>query len=362
MSERTILKLPRQDKINRLNSYINVYDTKQLSSIDKKSNMNILRIIKKTILGTNYCYWYTKNNLFASAIANFVIINTCFVLFPQIIFNTFHMKKILEDFENTKQDEKKPLTLDGSDFLFRLSMSNFIDIALFATLALYYKYKERQINKYMEIYTQYALKEENDILIKNNIYCEITSDEFDIEIKKSKKKLILNSNIEQNKQECFFKYVINYPNVKDVSLFLYHKIYTEKEKEIIININAICDEVDYKYKRKLIKFILIIASIIICFSVFSYISAKKKLDLINYFGIFSLFIYVQLNIFFKNKKEQINFVSLLNERYFKDGYFIYINNDIISIFYLKEDYRINADIKTINELNEKFMKKYEINF
>ena len=56
MSEKTILKLPRQDKINRLNSYVNVYDTKQLSSIDKKNNINILRIIKKTILGTNFCY------------------------------------------------------------------------------------------------------------------------------------------------------------------------------------------------------------------------------------------------------------------------------------------------------------------
>ena len=170
----------------------------------------------------------------------------------------------------------------------------------------------------------------------SNIFCEIASDEFDIEIKKSNKKLNL-KNIYQNKQECFFRYVINYPIVKDISHFLYHKINTEKEKEIINNINAICDEVDYKYKRKMIKFILIIASIIICFSVFSYISTKKKLDLINY-------------------------VSLLNERYFKDGYFIYINSDIISIFYLKEDYRINADIKTINELNEKFMKKYDINF
>jgi len=360
MSEKIILKLPRQDKINRLNSYVNVYDTKQLSSIDKKNNINILRIIKKAILGTNFCFWYTKNNLFATAIANFVIINTCFVLFPQIIFNSFNMKKILEDLENPKQDDKKTLTLDGSDFLFRLSMSNFIDIFLFATLALFYKYKEKKINKYMEVYTQYSIKEENDILIKNNIYCEITSDEFDIEIKKSKK-LNLN-NINKNKQEYFFKYVINYPIVKDISHFLYSKIYTEKEKEIINNINAICDEVDFKYKRKMIKFIFIIASIIICFSVFSYISTKKKLDLINYIGIFTLFIYVQLNIFFKNKKEQINYVSLLNERYFKDGYFIYINNDIISIFYLKEDYRINADIKTINELNEKFMKKYEINF
>ena len=82
--------------------------------------------------------------------------------------------------------------------------------------------------------------------------------------------------------------------------------------------------------------------------------------MINYIGIFSLFLYVQLNIFLKNKKEQIKNISLLNERYFKDGYFIYINKDIISIFYLKEEYRINNDIYHIYKINENFMKKYNL--
>lgn len=361
MSDKTILKLSRQDKLNRLSSYIQVYDTKQLSSVNKKNNTNILRVIKKAILGTNFCYWYTKNNIFASAIANFVIINTCFILFPQIVFNSINMKKIMEEIDNMKQDEKKMLSSEGVDFLFRLSISNFIDIGLFASLILFYKYKERKINKYMEIYTQYAIKEENDILIKDKMFCEITSDDFDIEIKKSKNNYSLSNN-NKDKQEYFFKYVINFPNVREISRFLYHKIYNEKEKEIINNIISISDEVEYKYKRKLIKFIFIIVSIIVCFSVFSFISTKKKLDMINYVGIFSLFIFVQLNIFFKNKKEQINYVSRLNDKYFKDGYYIYINSDIISIFYLKDEYRYNTDVKSIRKINEKFMKKYEIYF
>ena len=41
----------------------------------------------------------------------------------------------------------------------------------------------------MKKYTQYAIKEENDILNKNKIFCKISNDDFDIEIKKSKKKL-----------------------------------------------------------------------------------------------------------------------------------------------------------------------------
>ena len=356
MSQKTIIKLIRQDKFNKLNTVSNIYNMRLLSSLEKKNRFNILKVIKKSILGTNYCYWHAKNNLFASAITNFVIINTCFVLFPQIIFNTIYMKQIMEEMESLK--EKNMLHSEGNDFLYRLSISNFIDITLFAFLSLYYKYKEKQINKYMEIYTQYAIKEENDILIKNKIYCEISSDEFDIEIKKANK----NFRRDKKSEEFFFKYIITFPNIYGINNFLYHNIFSEKEKEIINNINAISDEIDFRYKKKLIKFIITIVSILICIPIFSYISTKKKLDMINYVGIFSLFLYVQLNIFLKNKKEQIKHVSSLNERYFKDGYFIYINNDIISIFYLKEDYQINSDINEINKINEKFMKKYEINF
>ena len=129
---------------------------------------------------------------------------------------------------------------------------------------------------------------------------------------------------------------------------------------IIYNINSISEEVDYKYKKKLLKFILIIVSILIFIPFFSYISDKKKLDVINYIGIFSLFLFVQYNISLKNKNEQINYISLLNERYIKDGYFIYINKDIISIFYLKEEYKINNDIYHIYKINENFMKKYSL--
>ena len=121
MSEAKIIKLKRQDNLNTFVSNINVYDTRLLTSLDKQNEINILRIIKKSILGCNFCYSYAKNNIFASAIANFVIINTCFVIFPQIIFNSINMNKIIEDIDN-----KKLLQSNGNDFLFRLSISNFI--------------------------------------------------------------------------------------------------------------------------------------------------------------------------------------------------------------------------------------------
>ena len=358
MSQEAIIKLKRRDKIGKISSYLNIYDVNSISKIDKNNNLNILRIIKKSILGCNFYYSYSKNDIFASAIANFVIINTCFVIFPQILFNSLNLYQTFEDIEKIFKEENNTILTERNDFLFRLSISNFIDVGILFFISIYFKYKENKINQYLQKCTQCAIKEENDALLKDKYFCQITDNEFDIEIKKIKN----NFNDNKNNEEYFFKYVINFPNVTGISKFLYNKSFTNKENEIINDICNISSEIDFKYKKKLTKFIFIIASVLVCIPVFSLISGKKKLDIINYIGIFLLFLFVQLNIFFDNKKEQINYVNLLNERYIKEGYFIYINNDIISIFNLKEEYKINEDITQIRKLNEKFMVKYGISF
>ena len=359
MSQKSGIKLKRRDKLYKINSYINIYDMNELSSIDKNYHTNILRIIKKAILGTNFCYSYAKNNIFASAIANFVIINTCFLILPQIIFNSINIIQTYEvNIESLQQEDKALLYSYRNNFFFRLTISNFVDITIILFLALFYKYKEKKISEYMRKYTQFAIKAENDILVKNNFFCKITDDEFDLDIKKIKKK----QNSDKYVEEYFFKYVINFPNVRGVSNFLYNKCFNLKENEIINNINVITDEIDYKYKKKLVKFILLIVSILVCIPILSYNSPERKLNMINYLAILPLFLFVQYNIFILNKKEQINYVNLLNERFIKDGYFIYINDDIVSIFCLKEEYAINGDISFIKKINEKLMEKYEISF
>jgi hypothetical protein len=359
MSQKSAFKLKRRDKLYKINSYINIYDTNELSSINKDYHLNILRIIKKTILGTNFCYSYSKNNIFASAIANFVIINTCFVILPQIIFNSINIIQTYDvNIESLQQEDKALLYSNRNNFFFRLTISNFIDITIMFFLVLFYKYKEKKISEYMRKYTQFAIKEENDQLIKNNFFCKIENSEFDLDIKKIKKKI----NNKKCTEDIFFKYVINFPNVRGISNFLYDKCFNLKEKEIVNNINAITDEIDYKYKKKLVKFIILIISILVCIPIFSYNSPEKKLNMINYLAIFPLFLFVQCNIFLANKNEQINYVNLLNERFIKDGYFIYINNDIVSIFCLKEEYTLNGDISFIRNINEKLMEKYGITF
>ena len=73
-----------------------------------------------------------------------------------------------------------------------------------------------------------------------------------------------------------------------------------------------------------------------------------------------LIIFVDRDNFFKNKSEQIEKISLLNNDYINDGYFIYIDNDIISIFFLKEKYRNKESLEKIKKLNEKLQYDFDI--
>ena len=53
--------LKRKDASGMLKSYKEVYDLSSLSSIEEEYRKIILRIVKKSILGCNYCYSYIKN-------------------------------------------------------------------------------------------------------------------------------------------------------------------------------------------------------------------------------------------------------------------------------------------------------------
>ena len=71
-------------------------------------------------------------------------------------------------------------------------------------------------------------------------------------------------------------------------------------------------------------------------------------------------LFVERNNFFRNKTEQIQRVSQLNNEYINNGYYIYINNDIISIFFVKEKYRKKEFIDKIKKLNEKILYKFDL--
>ena len=364
--------LQRKDNNNLINTYLYVYDTKPLYSIENEYRKSILRIVKKAILGTNFSFWYSKHSAFISAIVNFVIINTFFVLFPQILFHSHDIEKMLDELDEISEAPNTPkqplsfLSKKRTDFVFRLCISNFIDTFILLVLSLNYKYKERKINKYMERYTQCAIDEENK-MIKDKYNCNISNDgKFSIEINVKKNRDNENDidscsdfKINDNKK-IFFEYVINFPNVKFVSNYLYKKAFLPKEQEIITKIVNISNEIDNKYRKKLFSFLLLIISILIIIPLLKIISTEKKLDYINYFGILFLSLFVQRNIFLNNKTEQIKYISSLNNEYINDGYYIYINSDMISLFYLKQEYKNIENLDKIKELNEQFLKTHEL--
>ena len=172
--------LERKDNLNKLDSYIHIYDTKALYLLKNKYRKNILRIVKKSILGTNFSYWYSKHGAFISTILNFIIINTCFVIFPQLLFHSVNIEQIIDDMQHQQEAKKSHKNISffskkSNDFIFRLCISNMIDIIILAVITINYKYKQKKINKYMEKYTQCAISPENN-LIKNKFNCIISND------------------------------------------------------------------------------------------------------------------------------------------------------------------------------------------
>ena len=357
--------LKRNDSKHLLNSYVRVYKTFKLYKMKTDYRKTILRIVKKSILGTNFIYYYSKQNFFISSIFNIVIINLNFLLFPQLLYNS----KSFIDYSEERSDQSqfqahKILNFNKTFYIiFRLFIINLADIIIFSIIIIHYKYKKKQINKYMEKYTQCSIERENK-LINKYYHCTISKDgKFSIEIntiKNKNNKEYKNNKKINSKNNYFFEYVINFPNIRFLSHYAYKKIFLPKEKEIINKIVAISNEIEYKYKKKLLTFLLIIISIIIYIPLNNFFSEEKKTDFINYFGILILIVFVERNNFFKNKNEQIKRVSLLNNEYINDGYYIYINNDVISIFFVKEQFRNAEFLGKIKEMNEKLLYKLDL--
>ena len=318
---------------------------------------NILRIVKKSLLGTNFIFYYSKHGFFVSAIFNLIIINLNFILFPKLL-NKSYTNYLDVDPEIYTQNYNLRNFNNSLYIIFRLFIINLLDLIVISVILIDNKCKQKKINKYMEIYTQCAIEPENK-LIKKNFNCVISKDgNFNIEINSTKNKINCNS-IKTNKN-YFFEYVINLPNIRFLSHYIYKRILLPKEKEIINRIVGISNEIEFRYKKKLLSFLLIIVSLIVYIPLKNIFSEEKKKDFLNYFGILILMLFVERNNFFRNKTEQIQRVSQLNNEYINNGYYIYINNDIISIFFVKEKYRKKEFIDKIKKLNEKILYKFDL--
>lgn len=331
--------LQRKDTSGLLDSYLKVYDTKSLSSIEKEYQHNILRIIKKSILGSNFIYSYNKYYIFFSAICFISSIKSLFIDTPELIFKFFKNKftnEIIDALEENKTEQKKETW--SEIFYFMLCKYSMTII----------------IKKYMEKYTQCSISQENE-MIKEKYFCKISENgNFDIQINQGENL----ANYKNN--EIFFDYVINIPNIENAKDFLYYKSFQPKEKEIVVTMYKLLEEIKKKNEQKFYKFVLLLLAFLFSIIIFVFTPEQTNLDIIHYTSIFSLLLFIKVKTFMKNKKQQELVILVLNVLLFKDGYYFYINNDIISIFYLKEDYRNNMSVSEIKKINEKFLEKHHL--
>ena len=367
----SLIILERKDNYNLSSSFTQVYKTGNLYKLKTFYRKTILRIVKKSILSSNFIYYYSKKGIFVSAIFNLILINLNFLFFPKF-FSISSLYINMPDFTDIKTSSKKNSTssLETNSTLkmiFGLLIINIFDILFILIIMFNIKYKQRRISKYMQKYAQLSYENEN-YLIKQKYHCTISTDgRFNIIVKSNKNNdinknsydIYQNNKYKKNKN-IFFEYVINFPNIRLQSNYYYRKMLLPQEKEILSRIISISSEIEYKYKKKLLTFLLIIAVLVVSFSLMNLFSEEKRRECKNYLGILILLLFVERNNFFQNKNEQIEKISLLNNEYIAEGYYIYINKDIISIFFLKENYRRIEAIEKIKSLNENLLDKLDL--
>ena len=337
--------LKRKDASGMLKSYKEVYDLSSLSSIEEEYRKIILRIVKKSILGCNYCYSYIKNKKKSYE-------RVCLSLIS-LSYNLHSLLDSLTDFY--KGEDEKNLN-NGNGWAKYITFAWSI-ITLVVRMVLIFKEdkKEENMKKYMEIFTQRAINEENEKM-KNKYFCEISKDgNFDIIINK-----INNDNNSQVKyQSSFSKYVINIPNVDETSLVanhIYSAIFSKMDEEFVVLVMVIFIAIENSNRKKLLKFIQISVIISIIIPLYNFYYPENTIKNLNlYFFITNalLAIYNIFNFNLKNKNQKRAFISVINEIFISKGYFINMNDDIISIFALKDEYIFNNNIKRIADIDER---------
>ena len=358
------ITLPRRDLFSQQNNCFFIYGMQDLSKIDSNLRPIVLRVVKKAILGINLDRLHSSYNSFINTFIRMVFFNIyCLVFneypfYPEIFF--FNSKKVETNINIKEKNEKE--NIGGFDFQFvRLFIYNFLDIFCLIFLIFRYKYDKKKYNNYMIKYTQCAISPENKIL-KDFLICEI-SQEKDCNIDIYSKSKIKNKNkFNELNEKIFFEYVINFP-LRNYSYYYkyYNKLLLTKEKQIITNMIQIKNEIDNKSWKKILKFYIMIIFIICYIPIISkFVDIGKTGQIINCFGVLLLIIYFEINNSLKINKEKNEKISSLNNIYINDGYYIHVDNEMTSIFFLKEKFRNIKSLGKIKYYNNKLRNEFEI--
>ena len=150
----SLLTLKRTDKFYQQKSYLNIYNFQDLSKIDSNIKPLLLRVVKKSILGTNFFHFYTKHSLYFSTILNIIMTNLNFFIFPKIFQQTKQFSFYFNVDENnsieTHENNKNINLVNNIKYIMLvIFIINLIENIFIFVIVFYFKYKHKKINRYM---------------------------------------------------------------------------------------------------------------------------------------------------------------------------------------------------------------------
>lgn len=350
------ISLLNLDNFIESNSGECVFKKDDLDGINENYRYTFLRIEKKAILGTNFIRLGKSFIPLACQMKNMFKVNVLlFVIYQLIQFE----KNIIDHFDKNETEFDSTKLIKDSIIFCCFEINSFIAIMISYLTFIYKSYKYKIIN-YIQKFTQISIERENK-LIKNKYYCEISAhNNFKIEIYRNNiYNNIYNSSL-TNDSASFYVYVINIPNNTFDDNSHSYKFLLQKEREIIDIIRYVQKEIEKINSRLYAKlfifsFLIYYIPLIILFS-----SYENIFIYILFFSFLIEMILLNFYLYYKIKKEIIENIFVLNNNIIINGYYIYINDYIISIFYLIEKYRNKESIDMIRFNINKLLNKFNL--
>ena len=335
------------------NELITNYDHGNIQYLNIKSDeekSNILKLINNILLSCNFSFtMYAVNKIFGYLKS----------LFFYNIFYFFGIKLIYKFLDNKKEEKILPKASRWK----RLLLFNIPELIL---IFYYHKRKLTKINT--AIYSCFTFLNEKISFEynrneQNNYLCQVNQKDFNIylipkeENNQSEKIMYLN-NPEKLEKDSFYDRVIAYPNV-NFEDFDFNNL-TEDEEKMYQDIFTLINEVEKKLKEEYSLYNTIGT---ICSNLSYNNSTNYNIRNALVFKIVSFFILeIYLNSIKKRKRRKVLFEekqSEFNEKNMKNGYFLALNEHVILLYKIKDEYK-NFD-EAYNELYnkcKKFMRHY----
>ena len=348
--------------INRLyqkteNELLIKYDSEpiinKIADNEEEKN-NLKQFIRNILLSCNFSYLIYSSNKFIGYFKSLFFYNIFYFIIVGYAFSFIN---------NTKKKEEEEEEEINVSVIKKLLLFNIPEILL---IYFYRKKEIAKINKSLLFLYSYLNERicyvfNNDP--KNKYISIINQNTYDILLKRKNeennndKRLYLH-NIELLSKETFFDSVISYPN-ENFGDFDFNNL-KENEEFMFQEIFTLINEVQKKIKEDN-SFTNTISSLISNLSFTNAIKFNILYSLGCKLGGFLIRdIYLQNYVFISERKKLIEEKTKdFNQKHMKEGYFLAINDYVILLFVIKEQYKsYDESYNILNEESQNLLKKY----